>query len=245
MHNSATMARPWYESLEECIRSGETPFVKTHGRELFAYMDEHADFDALFASAMEAVEGLTGLDYLHDFDWGRFDRLIDVGGSRGAKAMAILRANPKLGALVFDRPQVIASAEVFWRQKGETALLERVSFLPGDAMEAVPAARSERDVYLCMALFHGLGDEDAMRVLSNLREAIGNSGATLLIVDTVAEEVDIDPNVAAFDMQMLIGTRGRERTHGEWQALLERGGFHLSEVVAVRTFARFIVGMPA
>ncbi len=245
MHNADVMARPWFASLEGGIRNGETPFVKSHGEELFTYMDNHSEFDALFARAMDSVEAITGVDYLHDFDWRHFDRLVDVGGSKGAKAMVILKDNPQLEALIFDRPQVIATAADFWRQKGEAALLERVSFLPGDALDEVPAARSERDVYLCMALFHGLGDEDSQRVLANLRKAIGNSGATLLIVDMVAEEVATDPNVAAFDMQMLIGTRGRERTYREWQALLSNGGFTIQQVVAVRTFARFIVCAPA
>ncbi len=241
MHNSEVMARPWYESLAASIRSGETPFVKTHGQELFTYMDRHAEFDTLFARAMDAVESLTGLDYLHDFDWSRFERLIDVGGSKGAKAMAILRNNPQLEALVFDRPQVIATAEAFWHQQGTAELLLRVDFASGDAMKEIPPARSERDIFLCMALFHALGDEDAHRVLANISRAIGSTGATLLIVDTVAAEVGIDPNVAAFDMQMLIGTHGRERTLSEWQMLLEDGGFSIREVVAVRTFARFIV----
>jgi C-methyltransferase len=61
------------------------------------------------------------------------------------------------------------------------------------------------------------------------------------VVDCVAQERGIDPSVASFDMQMLIGTRGRERTLREWQALFARSDFVLKEVVAVRTFARFIV----
>lgn len=241
MHNSDVMARPWFESLEESIRSGETPFVKTHGQELFAYMDDHAEFDALFARAMDVVESLTGLDYLRDFNWQPFERLIDVGGSKGAKALAILGANPHLQAVVVDRPQVINTAETFWRLHGGVELLPRVEFTAGDILESVPSAHSAKDIYLCMALFHGMGDDDAQRVLANLQQAIGDSGATLLIVDTVAEEVGIDPNVAAFDMQMLIGTRGRERTYAEWQVLLQSSGFAIHDLVQVRTFARFIV----
>ena len=101
MHNSPVMTRPWLEELEAGIRSGETPFVKTHGTPLFEYMDGDAEFDAQFAAAMDAVEALTGNDYLQDFDWSRFERIIDVGGSKGAKALAILAREPQLRALVF------------------------------------------------------------------------------------------------------------------------------------------------
>jgi C-methyltransferase len=42
-------------------------------------------------------------------------------------------------------------------------------------------------------------------------------------------------------MQMLIGTRGRERTEGEWRALFEQNGYALRETVSLRTFARLLV----
>lgn len=245
MHNSDVMSRPWMESLEEGIRQGAVPFEKTHGEGLFAYMDTHPEFDALFARAMDAMEGLTGVDYLQDFEWDCFDRLIDVGGSKGAKTLTILKNNPRLEAVVFDRKQVVETAEAFWRSRGEEKLLGRVAFVGGDMFETIPSARSDRDVYLCMALFHGIGDEEAGRLLLNIRRSFGRYRPTLLVVDTMAEEVGIDPTVAAMDMQMLMGTRGRERTRSEWEGLFHSNGFVLREVISVRTFARFIVVAPA
>jgi hypothetical protein len=48
--------------------------------------------------------------------------------------------------------------------------------------------------------------------------------------------------VAAFDMQMFIGTKGHERTPSEWQRLLENSGFEIMKIMDVRTFAKFIIG---
>ncbi len=64
------------------------------------------------------------------------------------------------------------------------------------------------------------------------------------MIDTVAAETQIDPAVASFDMQMLIGTKGRERTLPEWRALFEGACLHIDEVVEVRSFASFIVVRP-
>jgi hypothetical protein len=207
-------------------------------------MDGHPDFDAMFARAMDAVEGLTGVEYLEDFNWGLFDRVLDVGGSKGAKTLAILKRNPHLEAVVFDRQQVVDSAEEYWRSLGGEQLLDRVEFVGGDMFEAVPPARSDKDLYLCMALFHGIGDEEAVSVLKNIRQAFAQFRPTLLVVDTVAEEVGIDPHVAAMDMQMMINTKGRERTRAEWVRLFGAGGFSLREAIPVRTFVRFIVADP-
>ncbi len=245
MHNSPQMTAPWLDSLELCVRSGETPFVRVHGAELFDYMTRDAAFEELFAHAMDAVEALTGDDYLQDFDWSRFDRVIDVGGSMGAKALAILQAHPHMRALVFDRPQVIATAREAWRGKVDAAVLARMEFASGDMLEQIPPPQSEHDVYLFMAVFHGMSDDMARRVLQNLRRSVGDLRPGVVLVEAVLQRVGSDATLAGFDMQMLIGTAGRERTLSEWSTLFDSAGFVLQEVVEVRTFARFIVVQPA
>jgi hypothetical protein len=241
LHNSPEMSRPWCEALGPALRNGEVPYVQSHGEDLFDFLDHNPKFDALFAAAMASVEALTGTDYLHDFDWGRFDRLIDVGGSNGSKALTILKQNPNLKAVVFDRPQVIKQAVEEWADKMEADLLERLTFVDGDMLKAIPSAHSDLDAYLFTAIFHGMSDTEAGKVLSNLRTACGPYSPAIAIIDCIVDVQGIDPTVASFDMQMLIGTRGRERSEDEWRALFERSGFALQEVVSLRTFAKLLV----
>jgi len=107
--------------------------------------------------------------------------------------------------------------------------------------ENLPITESDKDLYVFSAIFHGLSDKDAQKVLSNLKVAIGSKQPYVLIADSVAEEMHINPTVAAFDMQMLIGTNGWERTLSEWKILLDGCGFDIVHVMDVRTFAKFIV----
>lgn len=241
LHNSPEMSRPWFEALGPALRNGEVPFVKTHGEELFDYLDHHPQFDALFTGAMASVEAITGTNYLDDFDWGRFERLVDVGGSNGSKALAILKRHPHMRALVFDRPQVIENAIADWRGKVDAKLLARITFSGGDMLESIPPAHSERDIFLFIAIFHGMSDFQVGKMLTNLRTACGSYRPTIAIIDCVAEARHIDPTIASLDMQMLVGTRGRERTEAEWRALLERSDFALKEIVLLRTFVRLLV----
>ncbi|HEY0635967.1 MAG TPA: methyltransferase [Gammaproteobacteria bacterium] len=241
MHNSPEMSRPWFEQLENGVRSGEPPFVLSHGAELFDYMDAHPEFDKLFSQAMDSVEALAGDSYATDFDWSRFERLIDVGGSRGAKALTILKHHPQLHALVFDRPQVVAEAAEFLKNHLEAALQQHIAFEGGNMLESVPPARSARDVYLLSAVFHGIDDAACIQTLQSLANAIGSSGATVVLLEMVMAEQNADFITASFDMQMFMGTRGRERTLREWQTLFAAGGFALSEVVDLRTFGRLLV----
>jgi len=60
----------------------------------------------LFSQAMDSVEHISGSRFLEDLNCGKFKRIIDVGGSQGSKSLTILKANPELEAVVFDRPQM-------------------------------------------------------------------------------------------------------------------------------------------
>jgi hypothetical protein len=244
MHNSEEMSRPWYEQLENGVKSGDIPFRLAHGQELFAYMDGHAEFDALFSRAMDSVEALTGDSFATDFDWGQFERLIDVGGSRGAKSLAILKRHPRLKALVVDREQVIRGAREYWRDREDAALLDRVSFQAGDLLESVPAAASAKDTYFLSAVLHGLDDGACMKVLGNLASACSGSGARIALMELVLPESRVDFAGASFDMQMFMGTRGRERTLNEWRNLFDRSNVTLEEIVALRSFGKILVLQP-
>lgn len=244
MHNSPEMTEPWMESLENSIRDGGVPFAKANGNELFDYMDDHKDFDLLFSQAMDSVENLTGNLFLDDFNWGQFERIIDVGGSKGSKTITILQSYPNLKAVVFDRPQIIEVAKTYWNTKVDSNVLARLTFEAGSMFDSLPVALSDKDLFVFFAIFHGLSDEQCTKVLLNLKSAMGHHKVTILFGDAVAEEIHINPTVAAFDMQMLVGTKGHERTYNEWERLLKTTGFEIMQIMNVRTFAKFIIARP-
>jgi hypothetical protein len=244
MHNSVEMSRPWYERLEQGVRGGQVPFQLCHGRELYSHMDADAEFDSLFSRAMDSVEALTGDNFAPDFDWGRFDRIIDVGGSKGSKSLAILKHHKNISALVFDREQVILTAKTFWQGKESADVLSRLSFQAGDLLESIPPAKNDKDIYLLSAVLHGMSDEACIKILRNLATASVGTGAFIALMEMVVPELKADISSAAFDMQMLMGTQGRERTMAEWQRLFEQSGLALEEVVGLQSIGKILVIRP-
>lgn len=241
MHNSVEMSKPWYQQLEQGIRTGEVPFQIAHGRELYAYMDDHAEFDALFSRAMDSVEALTGDSFATEFDWGQFNRIIDVGGSKGSKSIAILKRHPHLTALVVDRDQIIQAAVTYWIGKEPPALLSRLSFQSGNLLDSVPAAEDGKDIYLLSAVLHGLDDADCIKVLRNVAAAGSGTDARIALMELVVPELKADISSAAFDMQMFMATRGRERTLSEWRSLFDQSGLKLDEQVSLKSMGRILV----
>lgn len=240
MHNSEVMSRPWFDSLESAVREGGIPFEDSHGQPLYEYMSANPETEALFAAAMDSVEALTGDSFATDFDWSRFQRLIDVGGSKGSKALAILKRHPRLEAVVVDRETVVRTAADHWRGTLQASLLERLHFDPGDVFSALPPAR-EGDVYLLAGVLHGFDDGACVRALENLRQVAAPAGAAIAVLETVMDEVHPDAVATSMDMQMFMGTAGRERTRKEWRALIDASGLRLQEEVGLRSFVRILL----
>lgn len=242
MHGSAEMSRPWFEQLENGVRRGEVPFRLTHGEEMYAYLDGHDGFNTLFSEAMDSVESLAGEAFAGDFAWSRFARVIDLGGARGSKSLAILRRHPQLSALVVDRPATIAEARRYWECHPVDGC-ERLELLGGDLLQAVPPGRAG-DIYLLSAVLHGYDDDSAAAILARVAAGASSHGNPLAILELVLPEMGADLAAASFDMQMFMGTRGRERTLSEWHTLLARSGWVLEEVVGLQSFGNILLAKP-
>ena len=241
MHNSAEMSRPWYEQLEAGIRSGEVPFQLTHQAELFPYMASHPEFTALFDQAMDRVEALSGDSFATDLDWQRFDRIFDIGGGIGSKAVTILQRHPQLRAQVVDQAHVIEDAETYWQGRLDNRVLQRLTFSVGDVLTTLPAAENDKDIYFLSAVFHGFDDATCVQALRNLAQASAGSGARIAIMELVKDPARPDALSTAFDMQMFMGTRGRERSLAQWQSLFRQTKLQLEEIISLRGFGKILV----
>jgi hypothetical protein len=241
MHNHPTMSAPWYEQLESGVRKGITPFKLSHGEDLFGFLNRNAQLDELFSDAMDSVEALLGESFATDFDWGRFTRVIDVGGSKGSKALTLLRHWPQLSAVVFDRPQVISQLENGALQSLHDSLRQRICWEAGDMLVEVPAANSPTDIYLLCAVLHGVDDDDALRTLACISKAIGDTGARIAIMELVLPETGADLASASFDMQMFVNSTGKERTQSQWCALFAQAGLKLEEQISLRSLGSLLL----
>jgi hypothetical protein len=73
-------------------------------------------------------------------------------------------------------------------------------------------------------------DEDAVRILRRVREAMEPT-ARLLVIDGVVGPPNEDPQTKFLDMMMLVSAGGRERTTAEWHAVLAEAGFRIEDIL--------------
>ncbi|GAY66225.1 hypothetical protein CUMW_247030 [Citrus unshiu] len=89
--------------------------------------------------------------------------LVDVGGGNGSFSRIISEAFPGIKCTVLDLPHVVANLP-------ETDNLKYIA-----------------DAFLFKLVFHGLGDEDGLKILKKRREAIASNGerGKVIIIDIV------------------------------------------------------------
>lgn len=221
--------------LEHAVKTGTNAIVHQTGQEPFDFLSGNPAESGLFDRAMSDSIELSLPLFLAAFDFGRYERIADIGGGQGKLLASILSRYPKVKGLVFDQPHLAEQAAAVFQQFG---VQDRLQFRPGSFFEQVPEGAS---LYLMKNILHDWDDPTCIDILSRVKRVMP-AGARLLIIEALIR----DDNKPAFgkllDLQMLIGTTGgRERTPGEFRQLLQSAGLTLCRIIDTATPFSFIL----
>jgi C-methyltransferase len=206
--------------LGSTVRTGRAGILDLHPQGLFAYLHDHPDEAHVFDRAMTAKSHADIPHILAAHDFAAHRTIADVGGGRGHLLQAIVQRHPGVDATLVDLPPVVD------RVRDEPALAG-VRLTTADFFtDALPAA----DAYVLMEILHDWDDDDAVRILSNIRAGAPDH-AVVLIIETVLDAGRRRDPAATLDVVMLALTGGRERTPAQFDALIRRAGFELEQVV--------------
>jgi acetylserotonin N-methyltransferase len=153
------------------------------------------------------------------FDLSRFRRFIDLGGATGHLAIAACQRWPQLKATVFDLPEAVPLAR---EVVAASPVAGRIDVAAGDFfVDALP----DGDLYAVGRILHDWSEEKIDKLVGKIFDQLPKGGA-LLIAEKLLNDDKSGPRWAQLqDLNMLTCTEGRERTLGEYEALLHRAGF--------------------
>ena len=211
--------------LLEAARDGGAAFRHVFGTEFFVHLSALPDRLVAFQESMVARSQLEAGEVVAVYDFSRYRHIVDVGGGFGVTLAAILTSYPDLRATLFDRPEVVRAAPERLQAAGVAA---RCKVVGGDAFDAVPEGG---DLYLLSRVIHDWNDEGAVRILRSCRTAMKHDSTLVLVEAVVADRVTERPAAILMDLHMLVLGLGKERTAGEFGALLTRAGLALQLVV--------------
>lgn len=228
--------RAWGELLHG-VRTGESPAHRALGTDVWEYRRRHRDQSRVFDAAMRTLSRMIAAGLLEVYSFDHHRLVADIGGGTGAVLAAVLARYPHLEGILFDQPHVVGDAGPVL---GAAGVQNRVTVVPGDFFTGVP---SGADVYLMVRVLHDWLDDDAARILDQVRSAM-RGDALLLILDAVVGPPNEDAESKFFDLMMLVSAGGRERELREWEALLAGSGLQLVRATPTTPTCHVIESVP-
>lgn len=210
------------------VKTGATAQDKACGAELFEYLANNPEDAKIFNRAMTSHSLAAVPAIAEGYDFSGIGKLVDIGGGQGILLAGILKANSQTQGILFDMPSVIEGGNELLEKEGVAARVEKIS---GDFFQSVPAGA---DAYLMKHIIHDWDDKQSIKILQNIYSAMNKNGK-VLIVEMVVPEGNAPSPSKILDLQMLIGTGGKERTEKEYRELLEAADFKLTRVIPTRS----------
>lgn len=219
-----------WAAILHSIRTGESAYEKTFGKNHFETLAEDPAASARFNAAMVEATMRVARSFVDAYDFSGIHTVVDVGGGSGALLSAVLQAHPEMRGVLFDLSQGLADSIKKLEADGVAG---RVTLVEGSFFESVP---TRGDLYMLKSIIHDWDDEPALRILRACRRATGPSARLVLLERMLPERIDTSReclDVVMADVQMMVVLGSRERTTAEYRDLLAHASFRMPRVMPV------------
>ena len=213
----------------DAVREGTHRWGQTYGLDgpLFSHFFRTPEQAREFLMGMHGYGLISSPVVVDAVDLSKFTTFVDLGGATGHLTIAACRRWPNLTGVVFDLPAAVPLANEIIAEAG---MGDRVTAMVGDFFaDPLPPA----DVYALGRILHDWTEDKILTLLGKIHAALPSGGA-VLIAEKLLDDDKTGPEWSVLQsLNMLVCTEGKERTLGEYAALLERVGF--ADVTGVRT----------
>ena len=152
--------------------------------------------------------------------------LVDVGGGTGIYSFALLQKNPKLRAIIVDRPEVLRIAEELAVEYG---MGDRVELAPGD-MFADPLP-TDSDVVLLSNILHDWDVPECRQLVQRCAESLAPHGRLLIHDVFLNDTLDGPLPIALYSASLFYFTEGRAYSAAEYRNWLSEAGLVAGEII--------------
>ncbi len=211
-----------WSNLENALREGGPQWKQTFHQDggIFDHFFRTEEATQTFLQGMHGFGTLSSPLVVSAFDLSRFKTFVDLGGATGHLAISACERYPGMNAIVFDLPRVIDAVAP---QISVSSEASRIQLQKGDFFDAKQLP--EADLFGLGRILHDWPDAKVNALLKAIYEHLPSGGGILLSEKLVNEDKTGPIAAQLQSLNMLVCTEGKERTLGEFRALLEAAGF--------------------
>jgi SAM-dependent methyltransferase len=163
--------------------------------------------------------------------------LLDVGGGTGLYAVAWLRRQPQLRAIVWDRPEVLKVAAELAVQHD---VAERLECRPGDMFADEPPSA---DVVLLSNVLHDWDVPQCRHLIGRCAAALPPGGRLLIHDVFLNDALDGPLPLALYSAALYTLTEGRAYSAAEYRTWLNEAGLQAGEVTPTLVHCGVLPGL--
>ncbi len=226
--------RVW-EEIVHSIKTGQPAFDAVHGLAPFEYFSQNTEAATVFHRAMVSYTSSIAPAVAAAYDFSACRNVVDIGGGHGYLIATLLKANPKLHGVLFDRPEVVKDAP---RMLDHLGVAGRCQIVGGNFFASIPPGGN---IYIMKQILHDWDDERALAILRNCHLAMQPNGK-LLLVETLVPTGNGPSHAKLLDLEMLLALGGKERTEKEYRELYAGAGFRLTQIIPTLAGLHIIEG---
>lgn len=213
-------------ALTDVIKTGRPAAPQVLGIGFWEYLSQRPAEQAVFSDAMAEQAQLLSLPCVDLLSWPAAATIVDVAGGTGVLLATVLQAAPDARGILVDQPSVLDRARDRMRDMG---VADRCDVSVGDIFEPPPRG----DLYLLSRVLHDWNDEHVVTILRAVAAGAAADARLRVFEDLLPEGALPSPVQSWSDVVMMALYDGaRERTLGQFRALLERAGWRFERAVA-------------
>jgi len=206
-----------FEVLKQAIRTNSPQIY--NGADLFKTHENRESLAVAFTRAMHSTSIGPALAWPDHIDLSMHRLMIDIGGGSGAHSMGAVQRWPNLQSIVFERPTVCSVSKEYVLRYG---LHDRIQTHCANMWtDPYPAA----DVHFYSMIYHDWPPEKCRFLTHKSFESL-DPGGLILIHEMLYDDKKTGPvSAAAFSIDMLLWTMGRQYSGAELFEMLGSAGF--------------------
>lgn len=229
---------PVEQQLLYTVKTGKPAFEYVHGTGFYEYAAKHPAFDADFQARMSELTSKVSKALVESYDFTGSKLVVDIGGGEGVLISSVLKANPHLHGILFDRPSAIRGAKGFLEAEGVAG---RCKLVGGDFFRAVP---DRGDLYILKWVLDDWRDNEAFQILKNIRRSMNPQQGRVLVIEQLMPQDNQPSPAKSLDLLMMVQGRTGVRTEAEIREILGKTAFETKRVIATQSTFSIIEALP-
>lgn len=236
MLTDKTMWQPAGEMTD--IVKGKPVFNELFGMPFYEYWGtkKTPSGDDGFHAGMASMSSVENDILVDNYHFPENATVVDIAGGLGNLLLTVLRRNPTLHGILFDRPNVLTENSLHLLADDS-----RWQTVAGSFFEACPVA----DIYMLKYILMDWPDDKASQILGTCRKAM-KTDSRLLILEPMIKDQNNEQGRYEMDLILLSGfDGGRARTEKEYARMLGDVGLKINRVIHTPSYLSIVEAVPA